>query len=791
MRDWTLGPGDPLLLTLAADFRLCAPDYANDHIWELEPGGGDPPALALRTTYGLRARAMRLFPRFSQMAQSIADPAAFALLPRLRRFAPNFLATDFSPFPGIDVIGEYWIPDSHSASGRFTITNRGGEPVSLLFELCGQLTPMEGQSLAPIAMQSVNILAGRTSNLAPVVFLTGGPQPGPGPYPSLAVDLALPAGGSRTLTWAQAALATPEDSFDLARRTTARPWDVERTRLEMTNAAETVEVRTGDPDWDAAFALSQKAAFSLFFGSNQHLPHPSFVFARQPDHGYSPRGDGSDYSPLWDGQSPLEAWYLAGNLPGAPGLAKGLLQNFLSTQSEDGHVDWKPGLAGQRGRWLAAPLLASLAWQTYQKTGDLEFLRTVQPALAAFVRCWFSQARDRDKDGFPEWDHPLQTGLEDHPAFTLWHASGQGADLSTVESPALAAMLCRELQSLAHIADALGQPAERDVFELQAGGLRLLAEECWHSEAVLYHLRDRDSHASPAGKSLGKLRGPGTLNLHRAFKQPVRLLIQVRFKGEAARHPEVILHGRSGGKALKERFERADFQWGMDRAVATTRGVYASLTSLETAGLETGDQVFLSVMDFACEDVSLFLPLWARIPNTRRARTLVSRTLLAAQRFGQPFGIPACPSSLDMGNPLFCQAVHLPWNVLIGEGLLAYGLREEAAQLTVHLMAGVIENLKKQHAFYRAYHADTGAGLGERNPVQGLAPLGLFLAVLGVGIQSSKKVILHGKNPFPWPVVVQYRGLSVTRQAEQTVVAFPNGQTITLNDPTDAVVSAE
>ena len=147
--------------------------------------------------------------------------------------------------------------------------------------------------------------------------------------------------------------------------------------------------------------------------------------------------------------------------------------------------------------------------------------------------------------------------------------------------------------------------------------------------------------------------------------------------------------------------------------------------------------------------MSLFLPLWARIPNTRRARTLVSRTLLAAQRFGQPFGIPACPSSLDMGNPLFCQAVHLPWNVLIGEGLLAYGLREEAAQLTVHLMAGVIENLKKQHAFYRAYHADTGAGLGERNPVQGLAPLGLFLAVLGVGIQSSKKVILHGKNPFP------------------------------------------
>ena len=75
MRDWTLGPGDPLALTLAADFRLCTPDYVNDHIWELEPGGGDPPALALHTTYGLRARAMRLFPRFILANQTVTDPA--------------------------------------------------------------------------------------------------------------------------------------------------------------------------------------------------------------------------------------------------------------------------------------------------------------------------------------------------------------------------------------------------------------------------------------------------------------------------------------------------------------------------------------------------------------------------------------------------------------------------------------------------------------------------------------------------------------------------------------------
>jgi len=125
----------------------------------------------------------------------------------------------------------------------------------------------------------------------------------------------------------------------------------------------------------------------------------------------------------------------------------------------------------------------------------------------------------------------------------------------------------------------------------------------------------------------------------------------------------------------------------------------------------------------------------------------------------------------------------------VGEGLLAYGLREQAAQLTSCLMRAVIGSLKKQHAFYNSYHAVTGAGIGERNTLQGLAPLGLFLQTLGVEIQSKSRVVLSGRNPFPWPVTVKYRGLTVTRQAEQTLVTFPDGQSVPLTDPTEAVVS--
>ena len=128
---------------------------------------------------------------------------------------------------------------------------------------------------------------------------------------------------------------------------------------------------------------------------------------------------------------------------------------------------------------------------------------------------------------------------------------------------------------------------------------------------------------------------------------------------------------------------------------------------------------------------------------------------------------------------------------MIGEGLLAYGYRREAVRLTAHIISAVIQNLRRSQAFYRAYHAESGAGLGERNTLQGLAPIGLFLSAIGVEIQSPTRVILTGENLFPWPVTVKYRGLTVTRLMGQTEVTFPNGQPVLLNDPTNAVIACE
>ena len=789
MRTWSLKAGDPRTLVLSSDFRFCDPDPLNDHTWEMKTGKGDPASLEVQTTYGLRARAMRIFPVFKLDGKKVTNPEKFHAPPRLQHFYPNFLQFDFSPFQGVEVSAEFWLPASQALACRMTFHNQTTRTLDLQYEVCGVLIPMEGQSLAPARLQSVHILSGRTSGLEPVVFLTGGPLAGPGPHSSLQLNIKLAPLASRNFTWVQAALTDTQSSFDLARRTAARPWEAEKARILLTNAAQTVEIMTCDPDWDAALAFTQVTALRLFFNGGNHLPHPSFVLARQPDHGYSARGDGLDLASLWSGQTVHDSFYLSSLLPGAPELSAGLVRNFLSTQTETGFVDCQPGLTGQRGRWMAAPLLASLSLKIFQQTQDKEFLREVFPGLLAFIRSWFDTGHDRDGDGFPEWEHPNQTGFEDNPFFNLSHDGDQGADIRFFEDPALAACLNRECTSLITLAELLEIPGEADFLRDQANSLHSIILECWDRSTKFYHHRDRDTHLTLKAKPIMNHPGSGKYNLKKEFKQPVRLRVQLSGISRSTRSVSVCLKGRSSSGDVLERLERKDFRWEQDIAAATSRRVYSSLEEIEVSGLSNSDRLVVRSIDYLQEDQTGFLPLWAGIPAEKEAEELIQNKLINPLDFWQPAGI----SNLGLMNkhplPLENLEVQLPWNQLIGEGLLAYGKRAETCLLVKRLMETVIRSLKQQGAFFNSYNAKDGTGLEERNSLRGLAPVGLFLQTLGVQIISSQAVRLEGINPFPWPVTIKYRGLVIVRNTSGTDITFPDGQTTQVTETTACLVS--
>ena len=804
MRDWSLNcatsstaTGDPLSLTLAADMRLCKPDYLNDHIWEVEIGGGEPASVAVRTTYGLRARTMRLFYRFTEAGKTVTNPAAFQRAPRLRRFYPNFLWLDFVPVAGLEATAEYWVPESHALAGRLTLVNRGTAARKLDLELCGALTPLDGKSLSFSQQQMVNVLAGRTGGLMPVVFMTAGPGLGPGPHPSLAVKLDFEPGQTRSLVWCIAAESTVDASFELARKTAARPWDAERARIELMDARDTLEIHTGDPDWDAALAFSQKQALGCFFAASDHLPHPSLVSSRQPDGGYSHSGTGMDHPAGWNGQSAFEAYYAASLLPMAYELRRGLVENFLSVQAEDGSIDGKPGLSGQRAKYLAAPLLAGIAWDVYQNTQDDAFLQSAFPRLFKFFEKWFAPDHDHDGDGIPAWDHVLQTGFEDHPLFDTWHPWSEGLPISTLFDPELDAFLYGEATALIRMAEKLERAPEIGLLHERAAVLRASVEAGWNNDEAIYCYRDRLTELCTPGKLIARHKGSGDMRPRKAmFDQPVRLLVDVHTEEPGLRHPTIEISGlgvepptEDTERRQRETLGEAEFQWRAGGLTAVTRQVYCKIVHIKATGLEPGDRLVVSTVDSTEQDITLFTPLWAHIPEAHRAESLVRGAVFDNQRFERSFGLRTLAASPDPKADGTAAAVHMFWNQLIGEGLLSYGDRFEAARLTEKLMRAAIHCLKQSRAFYERYHADTGNGIGERGALMGLAPVGLFLQVLGVNILSPSSVRLEGGNPFAWPVTLLYKGLKVVRGVEDTEVVFPNGQAVRINGPETCLVS--
>jgi hypothetical protein len=65
------------------------------------------------------------------------------------------------------------------------------------------------------------------------------------------------------------------------------------------------------------------------------------------------------------------------------------------------------------------------------------------------------------------------------------------------------------------------------------------------------------------------------------------------------------------------------------------------------------------------------------------------------------------------------------------------------------------------------------------------------METLGVKILSAKKIMLSGFNPFPWPITVKYRGLTILRLKDRSSVIFPDGQVMEIDDPTPLLVTLE
>ena len=793
MHTWSITHTSPRCLFVSADSRLTSPCYTDDQTWNLVLNGGEPPALSMETAFGLRARNMRIFPGFGIGGAVRSDPSQFHTQPAVTRIYPNFLQVVFQPLPQLKVRADYWVAESHLLIGRFMVQNTTTLPLEARLRLYGLLQPDEGgEGMGGRHQLGVNYLAGRTGNLNPVLFLGGGAQLDQTIYPALWVSMQLQQGEARSITWVHASLDTSESSFDAAREGMNRSLDAELARIELTNSSQ-IEIQTGDPDWDLVLAFSQREILRSFLTPKRRMKHPSFVLTRIPERGYSAIGDGKEYGWQWAGQTAQDAYlYIPDLLMSAPSLAKAVLRNFFDAQYPDGSIDWRPGLAGQRNGALCTPLLATMLWRMHEQMEDRGFLEENFAVLESFIKAWFSVDHDHDQDQVPEWDHTAQMGFDDCPTFVQWETWGQGLDIRTAETPDLASYLYRECQSLAKIARELGDEQAAEAAESRAAVIQERLEAAWSQDRKIYQYVDRDTHETIAGELLGEGDGELVLEIGRTFDRPVRILVRCQGGEELSRAAQVFIHGRGArGRPRVEKLRGGSFRWFWTQGSATSEKTYVELERIEVRGLPNGIHTQVCVADYSREDVTGLLPLWAGIPSHTQAEEMLALTILDPARFWRSSGIPSVSAHDRAYDPAAVEgagAVEMFWNVLLMEGLVDYGFREEAAALFRKLIRVVARSLRENNAFHQSYHADEPKGIREQGSLRGTIPVHSFLRLLGVQLLSPQRVIVHASNPFPWPVEITWRGLVVRSESERVFIQFPDGSRTELSPIEPALI---
>ena len=176
----------------------------------------------------------------------------------------------------------------------------------------------------------------------------------------------------------------------------------------------------------------------------------------------------------------------------------------------------------------------------------------------------------------------------------------------------------------------------------QAATLRTSIESTWQPRTGLYHYRDRETGMSLAGKVLARQQGSGTSAIKLKFEAPVRLLIEVQSQnphGEAPGDPHSrVFHEAGGRDCFEQRLSMAQQRANLHH----TKNIFEAGEG-SVKGLGDEDTVVISTLDFTSEDHTLFMPLWAGVPDEQHAQMMIGRALLDANRFYRPVRDPCLP----------------------------------------------------------------------------------------------------------------------------------------------------
>ena len=779
-------------ITLAADARLTLTDYTDDQVWELVPGLDDEPALRLQTRYGGRVSLASLVPMWTvNNEQRVHETQEYAERPQIVTFTPSSATAEAFITATLKVEATYWVMSSHAIGARFTLTNTGDTPLSVRADIFGHVIEHKKPRALAILSLSDDTMAlnmGYIGNSRPVVVMENADtdlSPNRKASPKIGVTLEVAPNESQSVQWAHAGLDTLERSFSRARLWLQQDWDQNLGEIETTNAF-IPNIETGDSELDLVFARSYQQLMQSFLTPRDDLSHSAFVANRHIDKGFSKQGTGKDYGRGWNGQT-FKLAYLVGCAvaPIAPDLAKGIIQNYIDIQDSEGFIDAAPGLAGQRSKNLLQPILARLAWIIYEYTDDKDFLKSNFPQLLDFFRRWFKSDHDTEFDGVPEWQNERQTGYTGFPSFdnNTW---SQGVNIKYFETPDLIAYLLSE----AHYLKKIGQEIGDDIAAMGASqrvrDARLVLDQMWYNNRYSYRERDTDG-ISAATIVIEDGRGDEEHIPSIEINPPQRLI--VRITGGTNRAPNAVIHIEGidhNGKQFEEVADGELLNWTYGKGFYTTHRIFSRIDRIRCTRLSRVYTLDVSSVDTTRIDINAIMPILSEDIQEDKAETLID-LIKDENHFYRPNGLTIVSAKDPAYDPSSAQGgggVWAYWLTLICEGLITYGQAELAVDMLKRLLNVQKNHLIENNTFHEFYNSDELSGHGEEGYLEGIAPLHLFMKLIGIRVISTGRVQI-GHYYWDEPITLTQLGIKISRSQESTSIQFPSGHEVTLDQVSD------
>lgn len=742
---------------LTAENRLTSYDSFQIQGWILHQNQGNPPALVIQPDLNDSSGHYKIFPCFTEGTQTVFLPGDFVQPPKLNDFLVNLVEYSFSPLNYIHITIINWVPDPAVICGVIKVKNQSNRTRTIRLDLAGHLTlQVSGKRMSASDHYGRELLSGQLGDKYPVLFMSGSTQAVKGPYPCLSSELIIIPEEELEVRWVSALGKSQSESLDLIDNLIQMDWAGEISRLKIQKQSQ-LEIITGDPDWNFAFKLSQKESAGYM---SRHFPQ-----------GNSPPD--SDHL-----LSPFDALYLLDVLtPIDPQAVSKILDRVLSAVREDGMLPERRCTTFSPLPTL--PLAGELVWQAGQIAPVHQQKKILLEKLETILDHWFLPAYDQDGDGIPELAHPCQLNLVDfRPSDSIPEHELSG-DYPFIESPSLGTLLLNELARLGELQASLGENGTIDPAEIKRERLTNFLKESWDTNKSCFYNRDRDSHLTLPGRLISKVPGNGFHILREKLPHPTRIGFLIQSESMRSTIPDfqITLHGYDQkGNYRIEKICPVQIRWLEKQSRTVSECIYSHLDYIAVEDLAFDLSLTIYSPHTIQEDITTLLPLWGQNLDIQKADALINKTLTNQERFWSTFGIRTIP---DVDH----SAIQLPWNILLGKGLLAHDKRSLAAELFSKLMETILINLNDSGCFFSAYDAKTGIGRGVRNSLEGLVPIGFFLQVLGIHIINEREIEVEGDHPFPWPVVLHYRGMVIHRDKEQTKIDFPGEKSKVIRSP--------